>query len=118
LREICVQCKKRLGKIKRNKVNIKEMRLVLSTRRIYEKRVTGFEPVVSTLGKLHVTTTPNPLIISDDEDYSRCIADCQAMSHPKLLKSSANGSCLSCPDTSRLRRGVWTGPVSGEETLF
>jgi hypothetical protein len=26
------------------------------------ERVTGLEPVVSTLGKLHVTTTPNPQI--------------------------------------------------------
>jgi hypothetical protein len=24
------------------------------------ERVTGFKPVVSTLGKLHVITTPNP----------------------------------------------------------
>lgn len=26
------------------------------------ERVTGFEPVISTLGKLHVATTPNPHI--------------------------------------------------------
>ncbi len=43
------------------------------------ERVTGFEPVVSTLGKLHVTTTPNPHRSSNDEDYSRWMADCQVL---------------------------------------
>ena len=35
------------------------------------ERVTGFKPVVSTLGKLHVTTTPNPRGSVDSDDYSR-----------------------------------------------
>jgi hypothetical protein len=29
-----------------------------------KERVTGFEPVISTLGKSHVATTPNPLVAS------------------------------------------------------
>ena len=31
----------------------------------------GLEPVVSTLGKLHVTTTPNPRSSTNSDDYSR-----------------------------------------------
>ncbi len=44
------------------------------------ERVTGLEPVVSTLGKLHVTTTPNPhlVITSDKEDYSLLLLESQA----------------------------------------
>lgn len=34
----------------------------MNTRGLFLERVTGFEPVVSTLGKLHVTATPNPHI--------------------------------------------------------
>ena len=34
------------------------------------ERVTGLEPVVSTLGKLHVTTTPNPQIPVTEESIT------------------------------------------------
>jgi hypothetical protein len=41
------------------------------------ERATGFEPVISTLGKLHVTATPSPPFILDGIYYSPHSRKCQ-----------------------------------------